>query len=460
MDIEDIKHKIGSNSIPYGSIEMIKGKIVIYLLNPDDEYKFNNILKSRFSNLIGNYKKVGDELRVELEFNNKEERKIKESTIDQALETIRNRIDQFGVAEPDIHREGEDRIVVQLPGIRDPDRAIALIGKTAILEFKLVDEENSIEKALAGDIPEGDEILYQRRVDRDTGAISQTPYLIKKRNLMTGDLIKNAMVRIDTRLNEPYVLIEFNDRGARLFDQITAANVKKKLAIILDDNIYSAPVIQERISGGRAQITGNFTDEDARDLAIVLRAGALPAPVNILEKITVGPSLGKDSINKGTNSILIGGLLVVIFMVIYYNLSGLIANVALILNMLLILSCLAAFRATLTLPGIAGIVLTIGMAVDANVLIFERIREELKTGKGIRAAIEAGFSRAFLTILDANLTTLIAAVVLFQFGTGPIKGFGVTLNIGLLASMFTAIFVCRVIFDLWVGKRRMKKLSI
>ena len=459
-DIEDIKGILGENGIPYGSLERTGDRVVIDLLNPNDENKFNNILKDRFPSLIGRYNKAGDELKVELEFTDKEKKAIKESIIEQALETIRNRIDQFGVAEPDIHREGEDRIVVQLPGIKDPDRAIALIGKTAILEFKLVDEENSVEKALEGNIPIGDEILYQRRVDRDTGAVSQTPYLLKKRTLMTGDLIKNAMVRIDTNLNEPYVLIEFNDRGANLFEQITAANEKKRLAIILDNNVYSAPVIQEKISGGKAQITGSFTDQEAGDLAIVLKAGALPAPVNILEKIIVGPSLGKDSINKGTKSAVIGGVLVVIFMVVYYNLSGLIANLALILNVLLILSCLSALRATLTLPGIAGIVLTMGMAVDANVLIFERIREELRTGKTIRAAIDAGFSRAFLTILDANITTIIAAIVLFQFGTGPIKGFGVTLTVGLLASMFTAIFVCRAIFDLWTGKRRIKRLSI
>ena len=278
--------------------------------------------------------------------------------------------------------------------------------------------------------------------------------------MLTGEFIKDARVNIDQRYNEPYVSIEFDSQGAKIFDKITAENVGKRLAIILDNNVYSAPVIQERISGGRAQINGRFTEKEAHDLAIVLRAGALPAPVHVLEKRTVGPSLGHDSIKKGFYSMFIGGMIVLIFMALYYSLAGIVADIALVLNLIFIMAMLAAFEATLTLPGIAGIILTIGMAVDANVLIFERIREELRKGTKIRAAVDNGFSRAFLTIFDANITTLIAAIVLYQYGTGPIKGFAVTLSIGILSSVFTAVFVSRTIFDYVLLNRKVKKLRI
>jgi preprotein translocase subunit SecD len=256
------------------------------------------------------------------------------------------------------------------------------------------------------------------------------------------------------------VSITFDKKGARLFERITADNVKKRLAIVLDDNVYSAPVIQEKIAGGEARITGNFTTEEARDLAIVLRAGALPAPVQILEERTVGPSLGTDSIRMGLLSMCVGGILVILFMAIYYKGSGVVADFALMLNILLIAGGLAGFGATLTLPGIAGIILTIGMAVDANVLIFERIREEMNLGKTPRAAVDAGYDRATLTILDANVTTLIAALVLFQFGTGPVKGFAVTLSLGVVASLFTALVLTRAIFDYFLISRKVRTISI
>lgn len=385
---------------------------------------------------------------------------LKASAVQQALETIRNRIDQFGVAEPVIQRKGERGIIVELPGIRDADRAIELIGKTARLEFRLVDDEQNLEEALKGKIPEGDEILYQRVVEKQTGTIRQEPFLVKKQVLLTGDALTDARVQIGSRFNEPYVSISFDPEGAKIFERITAEHVGKRLAIILDNNVYSAPVIRERISGGQAQITGLFTTEEARDLAIVLRAGALPAPVRIEENRTVGPSLGADSIRQGITAILVGGILVLIFMLIYYRLSGMVADGALFLNLVLLTGALAYFHATLTLPGIAGILLTIGMAVDANVLIFERIREELRLGKTVRAAVDAGFSKAFLTIVDANVTTIIAAIVLFQFGTGPVKGFAVTLTLGIAASMFTAVFVSRVVFELVLSKYRVTQLSI
>ncbi len=294
----------------------------------------------------------------------------------------------------------------------------------------------------------------------ETKRVIKRPYLVKKAALLTGAYLTDASVQIDSQYNEPYVSIDFDKKGAKIFERITEENVKKRLAIVLDNKVYSAPVIQEKISGGHARITGSFTTEEARDLAIVLRAGALPAPVKMLEERTVGPSLGTDSINKGLFSMLVGGLLVILFMAFYYKWSGVVADLALMFNIVIMAGTLAAFQATLTLPGIAGIILTIGMAVDANVLVFERIREELSLGKTPRAAIDAGYERATLTILDSNITTLIAGLVLFQFGTGPVKGFAVTLCIGIISSVFTALVLSRLIFDYFLYYRKIKKLSI
>jgi preprotein translocase subunit SecD len=385
---------------------------------------------------------------------------IKKSATEQALEKIRNRIDQFGVSEPDIRNQGENRILIQLPGVKDTQRAKELIGKTALLEFKLLDETHDVNAALKGDVPPGSQILYETRENRDTQRVIKTPYLVRKRALLTGDYLTEARVNIDNQYNEPHVSIKFDKKGGRLFERITGENVNKRLAIVLDDQVYSAPVIQEKISGGEARITGRFTPEEAHDLAIILRAGALPAPVNIIEERTVGPSLGADSIRKGLMAMVVGGILVVLFMIIYYKSAGVIADFALILNIILIAGSLAGFQATLTLPGIAGIILTIGMAVDANVLIFERIREEMALGKTPRASVDAGYNRATLTILDANVTTLIAALVLFQFGTGPVKGFAITLSLGVLASLFTSLIVTRSIFNYLLINRQIKRLSI
>ncbi len=457
----DLKDDLKKERIFYTYLDRVEGdKIAVTLLNPEVKAKFDEYRKDRYPILQEiDSQREGDRVKVLLKMDPRHVEEIEKFAVDQALETIRNRVDQFGVAEPEIARQGKDRILVQLPGIKDPQRAKDLIGKTALLEFKIVDEEHDLSRALTGEIPFGDIILYKRDVDPQTGAVRKEPYLLKEKTLMTGDALKDARVGFDN-YNMPYIALSFNPAGARLFEQITGDNVGKKLAIILDENVYSAPVIKQRITGGAAVIEGTFTLEEARDLAIVLRAGSLPAPVQILEERTVGPSLGQDSINKGIKSIIIGGILVIIFMVIYYRLSGAVADIALIMNLILLLGALAALRATLTLPGIAGIVLTVGMAVDANVLIFERIKEEMRLGKPPRAALEAGYSRAFLTIMDSNVTTLIAAVVLFQFGTGPIKGFAITLSIGIMASMFTAIVVTRFIFDYVLSKVRVKRLSI
>ena len=387
---------------------------------------------------------------------------LRDDAVRQGVETIRNRVDQFGVSEPTITRQGTDRILIQLPGVQDPERAKALIGKTALLEFRLLDEQTSVEQAQAGRLPEGSEILYQRRTDKETKAERKIPYVVQKRTLLTGSELTRAEVQADP--NSPgnwQVAIEFTATGTRIFGEVTEQNTGKHLAIILDGTLYSAPRINERIPGGRAVITGQFAVEEARDLAIVLRAGALPAPVTILEERTVGPSLGADSIRQGMIAIVGSAAAVFVFMLIYYRLSGLIADVALVLNLVILLACMAAFGATLTLPGIAGIALTIAMAVDTNVLIFERIREERRLGKTVRSAIEAGFARALRTIIDTHLTVMVTAGILYNFGTGPVKGFAVSLFVGLAASLFTAYFFTRLLFDLvYRGRRKVEAISI
>ncbi|MBN2720435.1 MAG: protein translocase subunit SecD [Proteobacteria bacterium] len=395
------------------------------------------------------------ETTLALSFPDEEIERLQENSVVQALETIRSRVDEFGVTEPTILRQGERRILIQLPGIDDPQRAIDLVKRTAVLRFMLVDEGASVDN-----VPTGDVVLYGKEYDPATKRVTRTPYVLRDRVMLTGDTIKDARVRYDSQFGRPYVSLEFDKIGARIFEQVTAENVNRRLAIVLDENVYSAPTIRERIAGGSAEITGDFTPDEAADLAIVLRAGSLPASVQVLQKWTVSPTLGTDSIRKGLMSIALGFVVVILFMIFYFRYSGIVANVALILNLLVIMAVLALFQATLTLPGIAGIVLTIGMAVDANVLIFERIKEEQRTGKTVRAAIEAGYSKAFLTIVDANITTLIAALVLFQFGTGQVKGFAVTLTIGVITSMFTAIFVTRTIFEAWLENRKIEKLSI
>jgi preprotein translocase subunit SecD len=388
--------------------------------------------------------------------------RLRDDAVRQGVETIRNRVDQFGVAEPTITRQGDDRILIQLPGVQDPERAKALIGKTALLEFKLVDERADVEAAVQGRVPEGDEVLYQRRVDKQMKVERKIPYVVNKRTLLTGAELTRAEVNADP--NSPgnwQVAIEFTATGARIFGDITAQNVGRHLAIVLDSVLQSAPRINERIPGGRAVITGQFSVDEARDLAIVLRAGALPAPVTVLEERTVGPSLGADSIRKGMIAIIASAIAVVVFMLFYYRLSGLIADVALVLNLIILLACMAAFGATLTLPGIAGIALTIGMAVDTNILIFERIREEMRVGKTARASIDAGFSRALRTIIDTHLTVMVTAAILYNFGTGAVKGFAVSLFVGLAASLFTAYFFTRLLFDVvYMGRRKVEAISI
>jgi len=302
--------------------------------------------------------------------------------------------------------------------------------------------------------------MFGRDRNKETGVETKRVYLMKKQSLMTGEFLTESRVNIDQRFNEPYVGLSFDSTGAKLFEEITSNNINKRLAIILDGNVYSAPVIRDRIAGGNAQITGTFTMQEAKDLAIVLRSGSLPAPLKMLQNVTVGPSLGRDSIDAGLKAGIIGAIMVIIFMILYYKMSGLIADFALVLNIVYLIGVLSAFSATLTLPGIAGIILAIGMAVDSNVLMFERIREEIRVGKTPRAAIDSGYDKAFWTIFDSHVTTLITAIVLFQFGTGPIKGFAVTLGWGVFINLFTALIGTKTIFDLITSKSEVKSLSI
>jgi preprotein translocase subunit SecD len=434
----------------------------VYLKDPGQEPLFDSKVLDRIGSmrkLPGRSTDKGYAIRLELLPKVAED--MKQKAVRQAVDTIRNRVDEFGVAEPDVVIHGDDRIIVQLPGLRqDINRAIDIIKKQARLEFKLVDEKGDLNAALKGDVPSGDEVLYKIDRDLNTGSVHRTPFLIKKATLLTGDTL--TMARVESDRGRMHIAMTFNSRGARIFEEETGKHVGERLAIILDSRVYSAPVIRSKIPGGRAIIEGNFSPQEASDLALVLRAGSLPAPVKILENRSVGPSLGEDSVRLGRNAVILGLLLVVVGMIVYYRWSGVVADIALVLNLFLIFAIMVMpfLRATLTLPGLAGVALTLGMAIDANILIFERIREELRLGKSIRAALDTGYSRAFMTIFDSNLTTILAALPLIQFGTGPVKGFAVTLVIGLLVSMFTALFVTRVIFDYAFEHMKIKKLSV
>jgi preprotein translocase subunit SecD len=458
----DLTNVLRERGISGVSVERVQGTQIQLKVPAASVERVRGLLKGDFPNFTMLNTQTSDgTTEFFLTLSKDEIRSLRDYAVDQSLETIRNRIDQFGVSEPIIQRQGQQDILIQLPGIQDPERAKEIIGKTALLEFKLVDDNVNVEEALKNGPPPGRQILYGY-AGKGEGAAGgdKVAYVVESRTLMTGEYIVDARVRPSSQLQGPYVELILNSAGARLFEQITAANVKRRLAIVLDNRVYSAPVIQERIGGGRASITGSFDIKEARDLAIVLRAGALPAPVEIVEERTVGPSLGQDSIRQGITSFIVGGALVVVFMVAYYKGAGLVAVVAVIFNIFYMLAVLAGFQAVLTLPGIAGIVLTIGMAVDANVLINERIREELRAGRAVRSAIEAGYQNALPAILDSNITTFLSGVILFQFGTGPIKGFAVTLCVGILTTVITAVYLTRIYYDYRIATRRLDRISI
>ena len=448
-NISTIRRTLREEKIRYKKLDSNDTQVTVSLKDMADLAIAEKVLKRA---LIGYDMTQAEDGSLLFTISEAEAKEIKSYAIDQTIEVIRRRVDALGTTEPVIMRQGERRVLVQIPGYEDSARAKLIIGQTAQLEFKLVDEKGDLDKALAGQIPSGDMVAYHE---------DGRPILLKKRTELSGKDVAQARVSIDPQYNEPAVTLKFNNQGARTFDRLTKENVNKRFAILLEGTVQSAPVIRERISGGTAQITGSFLLEEARNLAIVLRAGALPAPIKVVEERSIGPSLGQDSIDQGLDSIIYGIIAVLLFMIAYYRFFGFVANIALVFNMLLIAAAMSMIGATLTLPGIAGIVLTIGMAVDANVLIFERIREEIALGKTPFSAVDGGYDKAFSTIMDANITTLIAAIVLFQFGTGPIKGFAVTLSVGILASMFTAIVVTRAIIVLsHRNNKKIKELSI
>jgi len=459
-----------------------------------DKEKAKDEIKKFFPGMLRLTNENGQKLQYAL--NSVIKTQIQEQSVGKSIEVIRNRIDEFGVTEPEIVSQGSDRIIVQLPGVKDIQRARDLIGKTAKLEFRMVDDQTPfatiqgwLEKAtqagivykegnrwseylatlndfLKKDLPANRTLAFERKISKTTNkAESALPYLVEANPRMTGDLLQDARVQIDQQKNEPYVSLEFKSQGAKIFEEVTGENVGKRMAIMLDGNVYSAPNIQTKIAGGRAQITlggGNFnnTMKEARDLALVLRAGALPVQLDFQEERTVGPSLGQDSIRKAELAGMIGAVLVFVFIIFYYKVSGFIASITLFLNVIFTLAFLVAFEATLTLPGIAGIALTIGMAVDANIIIYERIREEIKKGIGYYKAVENGFAHAFWTILDANITTALAGLCLLNFGTGPIRGFAVTLLIGIVSTVYTSYFVSKIVFELYMNKVEGQDLSI
>jgi preprotein translocase subunit SecD len=430
-----------------GTIKVDRDQLTIRVRLGDSAKReeITGLIKRRFPNLriAEGAGAGGSELVLSLE--PREITRMQDSVVEQALKIIRNRIDQFGVAEPTIQKQGSSQIVVQLPGIQDPQRAKELIGRTAQLEFRLIAEQPGPGvESLPGKGDAG---------GRDT-------YLVERRALLTGDSVVNASVRPGSAMEGMAVDFQFDARGGQVFGEVTRANVGRRLAIVLDNHVESAPVIRDAITGGRGQITGNFNLASAQDLANVLRHGALPAPLKLIEERTVGPSLGRDSIQSGTISFIVGSALVWLFMALYYRGGGLITDLGLLLNVLFLLGAYAAFGFTLTLPGIAGIVLTVGMAVDANILILERMREELRLGKSARGAIQAGYDRAWSAILDSNVTLFLSGVILFQFGTGPVRGFAVTLCLGIVTTLITSVFATRVVYDWLVSRKRLATISV
>ena len=446
-----IKKYLNENNLKYSNFVISNKFINFNLTNPNDVEKFEKIFFLKEKNSINPY--ITNYNSYELDFKaNENEIKVmfskygllnlNNSALKQSIEIVRRRVDETGTKEPSILQRGDKRILVELPGLKDPERIKNLLGKTAQLNFRLVSNEKN---------DFGTEILLS-----DTN--EELP--VSKRIIISGDNLQDAQPRLDSQSNQPNVFFSLDRIGAKKFAKSTTENVGKRIAIILDGKVISAPNVREPITGGNGSISGNFSFQEATDLALLLRSGALPVPINIVEERTVGPDLGQDSINSGKISLIIGFILVIFYMFFKYKFFGLIANLSLIANLFMLIGILTILEATLTLPGIAGIILTVGMAVDANVLIFERIKEELKTEKSIIHAFDTGYTKAKLTVLDANVTTLIAAIILFFFGSGPVKGFAVTLGIGIITTLFSAYFIARHLCSVIVFKNKDKKITI
>lgn len=490
--VSDIERYLKKEDIKFESVkqDVANHTIIVAGLDPAGTAKLGSFVSENYDQILARTPSAPESLKFGLLETYIDH--LRDQITRQALEKVRNRVDRYGVAEPTIQRLGSDRIAVELPGMKDPDRAIGLIKKAGQLEFKIVDDtvaepalktmitdakkENNLpddysskttdrlNEILRAKLPADDEIAFETQYDPVAKKISgAVPYLLHRKAEVTGEMLKNAQVNVHD--NEPYVSLSFDAQGAALFGETTTKNVGKRMAILLDGTVTKAPVIREPILGGQAQITlgyGNYAEtlKEAEDLTLVLQEGALPAQLTEATKTVVGPSLGEDSIHKGVTATVLGAAIVCIFMIVYYKGAGVIADVAVIFNLFFILAALALFQATLTLPGIAGIALTLGMAVDANVLIAERMREEIRHGKTVRGTVEAGYSNAMRAIIDSNVTTLIAGVVLYQFGTGPIKGFAVTLIIGLTISMYTACVCTRMVYDYLITKRKITRISV
>lgn len=468
--VSDIRTLFRENKVRYKQIsQQDEGGLLVSYRDAEHKIKGDELIEDNFQDLDFSERGTGDTI-TGLFLKDAVAKDAKSNALQQNILTLRNRVNELGVAEPVIQQQGSNRIVVQLPGVQDTARAKDILGATATLEFRMVDEVHAVEDAIDGLVPPGSR-LYSRR---DGGHI-----LLKRQVMLTGDSIIAAASGIDPEFGGADVSITLDGKGARQMSNVTADNVGKRMAVVFIENkteittvngevvrkrqrvedVINAAVIREQL-GKRFHITGLSSTQESRNLALLLRAGSLAAPIDIIEERTIGPSLGKDNIDQGIKSVILGFVLVLIFVAVYYKLFGLFANVALLLNLILLVSLLSLLQATLTLPGIAGIVLTVGMAIDANVLIFERIREEIRNGNSPQASINAGYTKAFSTIADANITTLIAALVLFSFGSGSVKGFAVTLSIGIICSMFTAIMVTRALVNLSCGSRRLKTLKI
>ncbi|HXF17330.1 MAG TPA: protein translocase subunit SecD [Burkholderiales bacterium] len=456
----DIRTTLRAKEIRYAGIARDGQNVVVKFRDPETREKALTELTKQNPDLLLNPIDVSSEYSISAALKPEVQKRIQEFAIQQNITTLRNRVNELGVAEPIVQQAGSDRVVVQLPGVQDTAKAKDILGRTATLEVRMVDEEHSdpasLQAAIAGQTPLGDELLYDRE-----GA----PHILKREVILTGDRISDAQPGFDSQTGEPAVHINLDGRGATIFQQITRENIGKRMAMVLVEKgkgeVVTAPVIRSEIPGGRVQISGRMTTTEARDVALLLRAGALAAPMEIVEERTVGPSLGADNITRGFHSTMIGFAAIAIFMMAYYLFFGVVSVIALAVNLMLLVALLSMLQATLTLPGIAAIALTLGMAIDSNVLINERIREELRNGTTPQAAITAGYERAWATILDSNITTLIAGIALFMFGSGPVRGFAVVHCLGILTSMFSAVLVSRSIVNLIFGARRkLDKLPI
>ena len=452
--VDGLRTELRNAHIGYTGLEAGKDQVNVTLTDPKQAPDVRTLIAKVDPDLVID---IGADGHASLKFEQTALEARKRQIIEQSIEIVRRRIDETGTKEPTIQREGEDRILLQLPGVENPEHVIQLLGQTAKMTFQLVDDNVSGEDARRDRLPPGDALLPLE--DGHIKGGPQPTIVVRKRIMVSGDTLTDAQPTFQNG-NEPVVSFKFDSTGARRFGEATKENVGKRFAIVLDNKVISAPVIREPIPGGQGIISGSFTVQSANDLALLLRAGALPAPLTVIEERTVGPDLGTDSIHAGATASIVGVILVIVFMIVFYGLFGIFANIALFFNLCLLFACLSILGATLTLPGIAGIALTLGMAVDANVLIYERIREEVRGGRSLISSLQAGFERAFGTILDSHVTTLVAGALMFFLGSGPIKGFAVTLSLGVLTSLFSAILVTRLLIVTWLRRTKPKTIPI